>query len=44
MQKVDLEFIETDSKKKLEKPYNMPLIENLYFLLDLHETWSKVTS
>ena len=31
--------LETD-QKKLEKPYNMPLIKNLYFLTDLHETWS----
>ena len=29
--------VETDPKK-LEKPNNMPLIENLYFLPDLHET------
>ena len=32
--------LETD-QKKLERPCNMPLIKDLYFLLDLHETCSK---
>ena len=28
-------------KKKIHWPKNWPLIENLHFLLNYHETWSK---
>ena len=39
--RLHLTWANLETEKEIEKPYNMQLIKNLYFLPDLHKTWLK---